>query len=541
MNCLSLFIILFFFCYPITAIKQKSNYDKSTCRFSALKEIKMNKNRCYVYKILFTLAFCSLSMSATANYGKPPDLDSSLEESVEQAYSFDYELTSESLPTHNQIYSFMQVVDKSKDYNDVGTEPLNLKNTNIREIWQIALAKNRTILNSAYDIDSADASVAQARAIHGARITGNYQQVRMDEALTGPTGTAMGKRDTRNAYLEITQPVYLSGKDRAAVNSARLGRDLAGSGYMLTTQNILYQTTLRWLNWLFVKEAYKVSLKDHKLAKAHHALVSARYKHKQASRFEVLRADVRLAQAKSDLRKQKNSKKLAALDLLDLLDLPHDTTINTKERLHMVNFMPNFKKDSAEASKLRKDIQMKKLEVKIAKESLAAARSENKPVISIFGQKGIEDPSSKSLTFDRESYWRAGITANFTLSDGGMRRGKVKESRIAIDRVQNELKKTISRAQIEIKQAYLNINTAEEIVKAQAKGLSQAQEALRLAAVRYSNGLITQVELFDTENAYLATRLQYLQAILSYHQAYISYRFATGHFAQNIIASSLDK
>ncbi len=420
-----------------------------------------------------------------------------------------------------------------------------LHDVHISDILKIALLRNRQINAAAQRIDQANGQVLQARSLLGARLTGNFSQTRVDDVAKSTSGgktVELGKRDSQTAYVEITQPLFLSGKDRSTLNSARLGRSIAGAGDVLTRQSILLETTLRWLSWLFAGEAEKVSEKNLELAQAHHDLVKSRFQHKQVSQFEVLRAEVRLAQARSDLRKQTNTRELACLDLLRVLDLPEDTEVTTGERLKMIRAGIDPTRDASEAIELREDLRMKRLEVKIAREAIASARSENQPVVSVFGQTGVQDPSSKSSmgNYERKGYWRAGVVANFTLSDGGMRKGRLKEADARLAIAENALQENIEQAKIEIRKASLNIETAEEVVTSQREALKQAEEALRLAGVRYKNGLFTQVELFDAENAYLLTRLQYLQAIHSYHQAVASYHLATGKLGREILVRAVN-
>ena len=406
-----------------------------------------------------------------------------------------------------------------------------LNNVHLGAILRLAVQRNRSIVGSAQQVETANAQVIQARSVMGARLTGNFNHTRLDDVLAG-------KKDNNKAYVEITQPLFLSGKDRSVLKSARLGRSVASSSHTLTRQSVLLETTILWLSWLFATETEQVGQKDLELAEAHHALVSARYRQKQVSQFEVLRAEVRLAQARSDLRKKSNARELACLDLLNNLDLPANTTITTSDRLRMLDVIVDPVKDASEALDLREDLRIKKINVQLARQSIAGARSENQPVVSAFGQSGVQDPSSKSRTGERKGYWQAGVVANFTLSDGGKRYGLLKEANARLAIAENSLQQAIINADIEIRQAYLNIETAREVVIAQEQAVKQAEEALRLAGVRYTNGLFTQVELFDAENAYLATRLQYLQAIFSYHHALASYRLATGQLGRKLLAEA---
>lgn len=484
-----------------------------------------NVNTMFFRSFLFSLLLITATSTAFAQSETPPSFASETARVVDGVPVFEAD------PDQGLV-----LVSESP-----ATGAVQLNDTHIDEIMRLSLQRNRTIIGSAQQIEAAGARVVQARSIYGARLTGNFQQTRVDDVaktISGGKTVELGKKDSQNAYLEVTQPLFLSGKDRAALKSARLGRSEAGSGYTYTRQTVILQTIMRWLSWLFSVEAEAVSQKDLELAQVHFDLVTSRYKQKQVSQFEVLRAEVRLAQARSDLRQQTNSRELACLDLLRILDLPENTPISTRDRLEMVKYDIDFVRDASEAIDLREDLKMKRLEVEIARQGVSAARSENQPVVSLFGQSGIQDPSSKSSmgNYERKSYWKAGVVANFTLNDGGMRKGKVKEAHSRLAMAENALLDAVEQANIEIKQAFLNIQTAEEVVMAQEKAMKQAEEALRLAGVRYRNGLFTQVELFDAENAYLATRLQYIQAIFSYDQAVVSYGLAIGKLGRKLFA-----
>jgi len=419
-----------------------------------------------------------------------------------------------------------------------------MSDMHLDDALRLALIRNRTIEGSAHQVETADGLVAQARAIVGTRLTGNILQTRLDDvgkANLGGQSIAMGKVDVQKAYVELAQPLFLGWKDRAALSTARLGRSAAQAGYTFTRQQVLVETTMSWLGWLFARAVEQVSRKDLDLAEAHHALVQARFRQEQASKFEILRADVRLAQARSKYRQDGNSCDLARLGLLQVLALPADQSVDTCDRLVMEDPVTDLARDASEAVELREDLKIKRLEQQIALQGLRSARGEKQPTVNLFGQWGTEDPSSKGGLGQlvRKNYWNAGVAVNLPLVDAGLRKGKVKEAQARLAQAENAFQDAIEKAQIEIRQALLNLQTAKEIVLAQEEAVKQAEEALRLAGVKYKNGLFTQVEMFDAENAYLNTRLQYLGAVFAHHQARVSYLLATGKLGRDLFAQRI--
>ena len=78
----------------------------------------------------------------------------------------------------------------------------------------------------------------------------------------------------------------------------------------------------------------------------------------------------------------------------------------------------------------------------------------------------------------------------------------------------------------EVEVALSNIQLLEEQAEVAASSLAAAEEAFRIAEVRYREGvadfetvLLAQNSLFSTRNSFLDNKLERLNAILSFYQA----------------------
>ena len=65
----------------------------------------------------------------------------------------------------------------------------------------------------------------------------------------------------------------------------------------------------------------------------------------------------------------------------------------------------------------------------------------------------------------------------------------------------------------------MEVHEAQERIRSQEKNLEQAQEGLRLAQLRYANGLSRQIEVLDAQVALTTARANYLQAVFDYQAA----------------------
>ena len=79
-----------------------------------------------------------------------------------------------------------------------------------------------------------------------------------------------------------------------------------------------------------------------------------------------------------------------------------------------------------------------------------------------------------------------------------------------------------------MRQAYSSLIEAWELVQASVKTVEQAQEALRLANVRYGAGTATQLDVLTSQVALTEARLNQLQAYYGYNVALAAMRQAIG-------------
>lgn len=421
----------------------------------------------------------------------------------------------------------------------IASASIDAQNLCLEETIKIALQNNRAIKTSEFAIKKAQGQVEQARSIGGLKFSGNMTQTRIKDVPSANMGgqmIEMGRRDIQKLWGEFSQPLYLGEKDRAAINSARFGQLIAESAHTFTRQQIVMAASLYYYSWLYALEVEDVGKMDLELAQAHFDLVEKRFVAEQTSKYEVLRAEVRLAQNRSAYIKDCNDTELARLNLLKLLSLPLVLTIDTGCRLEAVKIEPQLEADISACEDHREDLLIKRRENKIADEQIRAARGEKKLTAALFAQYGSENPSSYADfgKIERKTYWLAGLALNLPIIDSGLSRGKINEARAARSQVANDYLESVEKAHLEIRQAYLTLSSSEQIVAAQKENLKQAEETMRLANVRYENGLFTQVDLFDAETAYSNTRLQYLQAVFFHHQARLSYQLATGRLGREL-------
>ncbi len=438
------------------------------------------------------------------------------------------------VPAYAEEEYKIQALDK--DLNPVeepesAEKTYNFADFDLDSAIEIALQNNRSIKGAVHGVQKAEAAVWQARTAASTKLTANATKTKLDEdyKVTSPL------TEQNSANLTLTQPLFLGNADRAGISSARLGRDIAKSSMTLTKQNIIKAVSLAYYNWLYAREVEKVGQQDLELAQAHYDLVNKRYQAEQTSKYELLRADVKLASNKSTYIGQKNESLTAALNLLKILSLPMDTDLDTTAKLEIIDVHPDVLDDLEKAMDVREDMKIAKAKQKIAKRSLVAARANGLPSVVLNAQYGSQKPMSGHGKMDEsDEYWNASVALSMPIFDASLTRAKIKDANAGIKDADNNYAEARENTELEVYQSALNLQTAIELLASQKENLKQAEETLRLAKVRYENGLFTQIDLFDAENAWSNAKLVYLKAIFNHHSARLAYQLAVGKLGRDI-------
>lgn len=414
-----------------------------------------------------------------------------------------------------------------------------LQKVTLKKLLEIGLQNNISIKNAIISNKAANTQVLQARANNSTKISGKFIQTRLDGVGTANIAgksIKLGKEEVQKAYIELSQPLYLGDKDHYSILIARKTREISLKNIEQVKQNLIYQISIAYYNWLYKREVVKVAQKDAELAQAHYNVVRAKYENAQLSKFELLRAEVRVAQTKAKLIQEQNAENNAKLDLIRILFLPENSNFSSSETLQFCEFKPNLSQDLEQLENTRPELQIKKIEFEISKYNIKIAKGDKHPTVSMFGQAGSEDPSSKSGLGGpvKKGFWNVGLSIELPILDGGLRKAKINETKAKYEISKNAYQDFLHKIRIEVKQAYANLLAASEMVLSQKKTMELAEEALRLAHIRYSNGMLTQVELFDAENAYLYAHLQYVASVFAHHKETLNYLLATGKLNEDL-------
>jgi outer membrane protein TolC len=335
--------------------------------------------------------------------------------------------------------------------------------------------------------------------------------------------------------LQARQVLYAGGGVVASIKSAQLAREAA----MLELEGIINQQLLavrtQFYDILLAKEKIAVQEENVKLLEEQLKDAQSRLSAGTVSNFEVLRAEVALANGQPPLIQARNDYRIAIEQLRQLLGLSAPTSASATKVPEFVGSLVAGSQSAlqlvdalAAAQANRPELQrLAKLEG-AGEQNIKTSRAGYLPEVDLVGGYSWVRSNSSAAWDARHDGWIAGVQAQWNIFDGRATAGRVVQARSQLAQARLSLAEATLSVEVQVRQAYSSLIEAWELVQASVKTVEQAQEALRLANVRYGAGSATQLDVLTSQVALTEARLNQLQASYGYNVALAAMRQAMG-------------
>lgn len=333
--------------------------------------------------------------------------------------------------------------------------------------------------------------------------------------------------------LQARQALYTGGAVQASSRSARLTREAALLELQGVINDQLLLVRMRFYTVLLARQRIGVQEENVKLLEEQLKTAKSRFDAGAASNFEVLRAEVALANGRPPLIQARNDARLAIEELRQLLGFA------SGEQLAKVpEFLGSLEISQAEAYQLsdalataranRPELQRVAKLTNAGEERVTVARAGSLPTVDLVGGYSIaRGPFSPGWSSRRDGL-SAGVQAQWNVFDGRATAGRVAQAKSQLAQTKLTLDEATLAIEVEVRRALSSLQEAWDLVEASRKVVEQAAEALRLANVRYGAGTATQLDVLTSQVALTQARLNQLQAYYGYNVALAAMRKAVG-------------
>jgi outer membrane protein TolC len=410
----------------------------------------------------------------------------------------------------------------------------------LQDCLDLALKQNPSILKAQQEIRRTQGVIVETRAPAVPQITASGNGEIIDShaidayPIPGVNTVTRNQEEPWSAQVQISQLVYQGGRVSAALRAAKLSDQIAVLGFQKAVADTILDVRKAFYQILLNKALVDVREQSVTLLKQQLLDAQSRYDVGAVPRFNVLRAEVELANARPPLIRAQNDLRISKESLVKLLAIDSATQtndftpINFDGKLVYEHRAWDLSTALRQGLDHRPELLQAERQIGVAKANVKVAFSGYKPNASVFGNYGWHDSVFTNALDDTREGWTVGASVSWALFDGMLTRGKVTEARAQLEEANLDYADTRRQIELEVRQAYSDYLQTLELIEAQKKTVEEAEESLRLAEARFRAGTGTQLDVLSAQTALSDARSNEVQALHDYNVAIATLERVTG-------------
>lgn len=407
---------------------------------------------------------------------------------------------------------------------------------------------------AAAQVDVADAQVTVARASGLPQLRLNTSQSHvMQSARASAVGQIFNQPNTYTANAVLSQTLFQGGRVMAGSRAASAVRGAARFDQTEVAAQVSLDVQRAYLQVLFAGNYAEIQ--DTALALAQQRLAQTMQFERagRASRYDVLRAGVERANLQPTVIQAHSDLELAMVDLRRLINVPFNQPLKLTSRIDttsVLRWIAQLRADQASAN--RAALRSAELVSQARRAAVSVARADLFPTVNLTGIVGAQafpqtgfpttrgrieeipcaDGSTTRVCTRQNGGWFGdksfGVSIGIPIFDGLRAKGAIDLANAQARLADLQLAQTRERIESETATARAELDRAQALFAAGGQNAAEAAEAYRLASLRQSRGLATQLEVSDAQLALTLARTNQARAVYDLYLAAAGYARAIG-------------
>lgn len=415
------------------------------------------------------------------------------------------------------------------------------KRMNVDEVVQYALAHNPDILTAVQNIQRASGNYINVRAglLPRLNVQPGYTwldpQIQNGQKPPGASSAGIPSVQVNQAWninFQGTQLLYDGWKTPALTEAAKLSEQIAYFQLRQTIDRVVadvvrqfYQVVLN--RALVIANEQQVALYSTQVTDQ-----QSRYDAGTVPRFNVLQAQVQMANAMPPLIAAENNLRVSLFRLVQLIGMDYPNIQNVKIPFDVngeLGYYPRKIDENASihtALQRNPSLKAQRSNILVTAKQVTAAISGWLPTINANGGYQIQSYKYDQSLSETIEGWFFGATGSWAIFDGLATYGAVKQAKATMQSAKISYDNSVRTVVTEVQTAISNLQQAKETIESQKATVEQAAEALRLSRERLDAGagvqldvINAQVQLLQAQTSVLSALFQYISATAEYDRA----------------------
>jgi outer membrane protein TolC len=426
----------------------------------------------------------------------------------------------------------MATTDFYKALNELIAKQRNPKvpDLKIEDAIQTAIKQNPDILGAVQELNSSSGQFIsiRSRIIPQVSVNSNYGFTTR-EVNDVNFGGANINSEAWSVNVEFSQLIYDGGAVVSGIRAALSDEQEAYYRLRGVIDNVISEVKVNFFEVvlnraLIIANQQSVDLLAEQLKDQQN-----RYEAGTVPRFNVLQAEVALANAKPPLIQAQNNYRVSMYRLVRLLGMDYPPGFPSEVPFNIVGKL-DYKPRTLNSDESVRIAVARNPDLKAQRQLILgeAARVNQQvagylPQISASARQTNESDFLTNNLTDMVNGWFFGVKGSWAVWDGLLTYGNVKTAKARMEQAKINYDNGVREVILQVQQAISKLLEARETVDSQEASVVQGVEALRLAQERLDAGAGTQLDVLNQQTSLLQSQTFLLQAYYSYIQGLAEY------------------
>jgi len=199
------------------------------------------------------------------------------------------------------------------------------------------------------------------------------------------------------------------------------------------------------------------------------------------------------------------------------MGMPIQQELTLKDKLENIDLNQNATGATLDTSFYHRRIEYNLAETNVKLNQLDVLQKKAAFLPSLSANAGIQDVYQENnfrYLYDH-SYFNdyVGLSLTIPIYNGGQRKNQMRESEINVAKAQNDLYNAKNGLSLEVSSAQISLTNSIESLNNQKRSRELAQEVLRVARIKYQQGVGSSIEVTQAETDLESADNQYIQAL----------------------------
>jgi len=332
------------------------------------------------------------------------------------------------------------------------------------------------------------------------------------------TATGIGGSAATNTVFALTlkYPLYTGGALEAQIAIARANEVIAEAQFAAAAEQVVFSVRQAYYSVTASEANVGSAQRSVDAARENVRVAAARVQVGTSPQFDLLQAQVQLAQSAQALTQARTALSQSQQNLAATLVLPLPTTVVPAGFSGLPEVPQDVDALIGQALQRRPEIAAARAGEVGAQAAIDLAASGLAPNITV--QAGPQIQTSDPITRDAVNLTGT-ITLTLAILDGGLTQAKVEEARSRLQSAKVTEEQTRQQVELDVRNAYLSLGNAADVLRSALAGQTAAREALRIANVRFQAGVGTQLEVVTAVQNLSTADTNVTQAAFQYYVA----------------------